>query len=99
MKTKKLLARPVVFALPMVLASITVLESSIFVRPSIADSPSQGFCGALVQGRDAWYHNCTATTVRKRSNLWVAWGKCETIPPGGLAHWHDLFNIRGVIDC
>lgn len=79
---------------------IAVLEATAFVSTSaLADSPSSGFCGALVQGKDAWYHNCTSKTVRKQDNLWLAWGTCKTIRPGATVHWHDLFNIRGIINC
>lgn len=80
---------------------ITVLEATAFVRtPALADSPSAGFCGALVQGKDAWYHNCTAKTVKKQDDLWFAFGQCKTIPPGAIVHWHDsVFNIRGIINC
>lgn len=82
------------------LTFITVLEASAFVRPmAFADSPGAGYCGALVQGKDAWYHNCTSRTVRKQDDLWLAWGTCKTIPPQATVHWHDLFPIRGIINC
>jgi invasion protein IalB len=82
-------------ALAMALASTTVLA----VGATPAQAEPGGFCGALVQGHDAWYRNCTSLKVWRAADQ-VLFDTCVEFRPYTEYHWHDsLFNIRGIYTC
>ena len=70
------------------------------VDATAAMAEPSGFCGALVQGHDAWYHNCGSRTVRRAADKVFAFDDCRSIAPGATTHWRDpVANIRRVYAC